>query len=82
MVGVVLATIRLFFHLTEDLPDIHADVFERIKCKHSLDPFAYLFLTGFVVHKRQYVTSIHSLNQNDIVLIVNHIFYNDLQLLC
>ena len=29
--GVVLGTIRLFFHLTEDMTEIHADIYERIK---------------------------------------------------
>ncbi|XP_003383030.1 PREDICTED: AP-4 complex subunit beta-1-like [Amphimedon queenslandica] len=31
MVGVVMATIRLFFHLTESMPEVYHDVFERVK---------------------------------------------------
>lgn len=31
MVGVALATIRLFFHFTENMPEVYADVFDRIK---------------------------------------------------
>ena len=35
--GVVLGAIRLFFHLTEDMVEIQADVYERIKSEQEFE---------------------------------------------
>ena len=33
--GVVLATVHLFLHLTDDMPHLHQDVYDRIKCEYD-----------------------------------------------
>ena len=45
--GVVLGTIRLFIHLTEDLPNLHRDVHERIKSESRT--LCFLSTAGHIV---------------------------------
>ena len=40
--GVVLATVHLFLHLTDDMPHLHQDVYDRIKCM-----FMCMFIFSF-----------------------------------
>lgn len=55
MSGVVFATIRVFFHLTESLPHLHEDILDRIKSINTLSPsctchnFSFLFVSLLIL---------------------------------
>ena len=44
--GVVLATVHLFLHLTDDMPHLHQDVYDRIKCR-CMYMYMYMFIFSF-----------------------------------
>ena len=41
--GVVLGAVRLFLHLTEDMPQLHTDVHSRIKSESQPGMYVYMY---------------------------------------